>query len=329
MAANEVIRKKHQIGLETTRGTTVPATHRWYAQVEYAYDRALQEFTDQSGGYSGRRIPAYLRPTVGLTSTEKFTFDDAPLRAEMMLKGDVAASADAGTPIAYTRPYVPSLETDDLKSATVEFNHTGNVYATDQAMVQSWTMRIDPDNEGAWMLDQELVGRTWVPGAYTAALADRTLEAVKAPGTKVFLSPTAFGSDQLLGQLIGASITGNNNLHLKAFSEDELNYAANKVGRGLRTFDAQVIFEFADDVQFLRYRTAAPVPMYLRIERDGTIIHDAVKNRIRMDLFGYFSSWSPGDREGNLTATMGIAGYYDPVSGFDFKMEVVNDQVAL
>lgn len=329
MSNNEVIRKKHQIGLEGTRGTGVPATHKWYAQVEYAYDRALQEFTDQSGSYSGRRIPAYLRPTIGFTSTEKFTFDDGPLRAEMMIRGGITASADAGTPIAYTRTYTPSLETDDLKSATLEFNHTGNVYESDQVMVQSWTMRIDPDTEGAWMLDQELLGRTWVPSAFTGAIADRTLEHVKAPGTKVYLSDTAFGDDQLVGKLIGASVTGNNNLHMKAFSEDELNYAANKIGRGIRTYDAQVIFEFADDTEFAMYRNADPQEMYMRIERGGTVIHDAVTNLATIDIFGYFSSWAPGDREGNLTATMGVAGYYDPVSGFDLQLELVNDQVAL
>lgn len=329
MANNEVIRKRHQIGLEAVRGTDVAATHKWYAQVEYAYDRALQDFDDQSGTYEARRIPAYLRPVIGFTSTEKLTFDDAPLRLEQAIRGGITASADAGTPIAYTRSYVPSLETDDIKSATLEFNHNGNPYISDQVLVQTWTLRHDPDTNGAIMWDQELVGRTWDPGAFTAALADRTLEHVKAPGTKVFLSETAFGSDQLLGKLIGASITGNNNLHLKAFSEDEINYAADQVGRGIRTFDAQLVFEFANDDIFEKYRAEDPVPMYFRLEREGSVIHDAVRNRLRVDLFGYFSSWAPGDREGNLTATMGIAGYYDPVSAFTLRAEVVNDQVAL
>jgi hypothetical protein len=291
----------------------------------------LQEFTDQSGTYEGRRIPAQLRPTIGFTSSEKLTYEDFPWWLQFMIgvNAGLAAVGDAGTPEAFTREAVPSLETDDLASMTLEFNHVGNPYESSQVMVNTWTIRIDPDNEGAWMLDTEMVGRTWDTTAFTGSLPDRTVSIIKAPGTKMFIDDTfgGLGTTQLTGKLIGASVTGNNNLHLKAFSEDEVNFAAGKVGRGLRTFDAQFVWEFDDDVEFAKYRTTGdPVERFVRIEREGATIHGAVKKRARIDMNGFYMSWAPGDREGNLTMTMGLACYYNATAGYSLAIEVVNTQ---
>ena len=57
---------------------------------------------------------------------------------------------------------------------------------------------------------------------------------------------------------ISASVSGNNNIHYKAFAEDDTSFAANKVGRGQRTFNAQFVLEFADDPADARFIETIP-----------------------------------------------------------------------
>lgn len=326
MGTNERIRELNQAGLETTRGTDAAATRKVYAVIDKSYNRPITEFTDRSGTYAGRRRVAYGRPQIGFTASDIATYEDLPWWFQMALKGGVSGVTDGGTPPAYTYTFVPSLSTDDLKSMTLEFNESGNPYQSTQVMVNSWTIRIDPDNEGGWMFDAELLGRDWTTTTYTPAIADRTTEVVRAPGTKMYLDTATLGSTQLTAHLISASITGNNNIHMKAFAEDDQTWAANKIGRGLRSFDAQFTLEFDGDTQFAQYRNTTPTEVFIRMEREGTQIHgtSVTNKRVRLDMNGYWSTIGWGDREGNIIATFGFQAFYDAVSGYDFSASVVN-----
>lgn len=330
MGTNEIILKKVQAGLETTRGTGVATTRKVYAQVMGSYDKPLGTFEDTTGTFAARRRAIYGREQIGFTLTDIATYEDLAWHMQMAMKGGVAGVTDAGTPPAFTYSFIPSLSTDDVKSATYEHGEPGNVYKSTQVMTNSWTLRgdSDSDDEPGWMFEAEQLGRDWTTSTYTAAITDRTTEPIIMRGTKLFVDPAGgtLGSTQLLAHLISFSITGNNNLHFKAFAEDQTGFAANKVGRGARTFDAQLVIEFDNDTEFANYRAVAPVQRLVRLEREGTQIHgtSVTNKRVRIDIGGYWQSIAFGDREGNMTVTLGLAGFYDSTLGFDTKVEVVN-----
>lgn len=327
MPTNERILELNQAGLESTRGTDAAATRKIYAEINPSYNRPPTEFIDRSGTFGARRRIAYGRPEIGFTATDLMTFEDAAWWFQLALKGGVAGVTDGGTPPAYTYTFLPSLTTDDLKSMTLEFNESGNPYQSTQVMVNSWTIRIDPDNEGGWMWDADLLGRDWTTTTYTGSITDRTTEVIRAPGTKMYLGTTDIATaPQLTGKLISASITGNNNIHFKAFAEDDGAWAANKVGRKDRTFDAQFVLELDSDTQFAQYRGTTPTELFIRLEREGTQIHGSsvVNKRIRLDMNGYWSSWAKGERDGNIIATFGFRAHQNASSGYDLKAEVVN-----
>ena len=329
MGANELIRRKNQTGFETTRGTGVAATGKRYFQLTPNFGKALQEFSDQSGTYKDRRRAAYQRREVGFTAAELLTYEDFCWWLEHLAKGGVSPSADAGTPIAYTRPYLPSIETDDLKSSTLEFNHVGNVYKSTQLMANSATIRIDPDNNGGWMIDGDFKAIGFDPSTYTGSITDRQTEVIKAKGTKLFVDDATIGTTQVTGRMISASVTINNNLDFKAFAENETGPAPNKVGRGAQQVNGQFVLEFDSDAEFDKYRADDPVERFIRLEREGSIIHDAVKKRARLDLNGFWEAISWGNRANNIIATFGFSGYYNITSGYDFKAEVVNKLATL
>ena len=290
MPTNETILRLNQAGLETTRGTGVAATRKVYANIEPSYDRPITEFTDTSGTFEGLRRVAYGRPNIGFAATDLLTYEDAAWWFQLLLKGGVAGVTDGGTPPAYTYTFIPSLSTDDLKTMTLEFNESGNPYKATQVMNTDWTIRIDPDNEGGWLLDANFIGITWATTTYTGSITDRTTEVIKAPTTKLYIDAATIGTTQVTGKFISGTVTGDNTPHLKAFAEDELSWPANKVGRGRRTFTAQFVMEFDSDTEFANYRATTPVERFIRLETSGTQIHGSTvtNKRIRIDMNGYW-----------------------------------------
>lgn len=335
MATNEVFLLKNQAGIEVTRGTPVAATRKVYADITPSIDRPFNWGRSRTGTYNARRRPSTgrIRPT--FSAVDSATFEDLPWWLQFGLKGGVTGVTDADTPPAYTYTFVPSLSTDDLKSMTLEFNEAGNPMESSQVMVNSFTLRFDSDNdsESEWMIDLELLGRDVTTGiTYTAALSERVTEPILARGTKIFLDDTAaeIGDTQLLGYLINGSITVNNNLHMKAFSEDENYFAANRVGRGERTVDAQFTFEFDNHTELDNYLNPVPVERFVRLSREGTEINDApTPKSMEIDLNGYWTSWSRSDREGNLTAVFGMQAGFNATTATDLSITVVNALASL
>lgn len=331
---NEDILLQAQSGIETVRGTNVPATRKVYAQITPSLTRPLSPFRNTTGTFQGRRRASYGRTKVAFSASDEATYQDLPWWFKFALKGGVTATTDAGVPPAYPYIFVPTIATDDLNSMTLEFNESGNPYETGQVMVNSWTLRMDADNDGepAWMFDAELIGRDWATTTFTAALANRTTEPILARGTKLYIDDAGgtLGATQKTGSLISCSISGNNNINYKAFAEDVTYVAANKVGRGEQTFDAQFTFEFENDTEFAKYRNTVAAQRMIRLEQSGAAaIHDAVYPRMRLDMYGYWSSWSRGTRVNNLVATFGFQGFFDDTAARTFSAEVVNASATL
>lgn len=327
MAGQERGLEISQAGIETTRGTAVAATRKVYTVWEpFSIERELQWAEGVTGTYHDRREAQYSRIVHGLTGTEEVSFEDLPWWLEHIIKGGVTPSGDGGTPVAYTRNYTPSLAADDLKSSTLEYGTVGLPYEVNQMMVNSATFRFLPDDNAYWMMDVEVLTRKPTQTAMTGAIADRARELIRAPGTKNYVDSSTIGSTQIQGRFIGGSITINNNLEFKAFAEDEDDFAANKVGRGDVTVDAQFTYEFDSDTEYANYRAAQPVERLIRIEREGSQIHGSsvVNKRARFDLNGYWSSVEPGYRTNNKILTFGMGARYNTVSGYDLRAEVVN-----
>lgn len=331
MGTNELILRKNQAGFETTRGTAVAATRKVYAVIEPSYEKSLAFFTDTSGTYSARRRKTYGRERVSFSATDLATFEDLAWWMQLAIKGGVTGVSDANTTPGYTYTFEPSETSDDLKSMTLEFGESGNVYESDQVMCNSWTLRGDPDSdsEPAWMWEAELLGRTITTSSYTGSINDRTTEPIIARGTKLYVDTAygSLGSTQLTGHLISWSVTGNNAIHFKAFAEDETAMAANKVGRGERTYDFEFTMEFDSDTTpagFKDYRDGDE--MFIRLLREGTVIDSVAntKKSLQIDMAGFISSISFGDRDGNMTVTMGVNCAYNADLAYDLKVTIKN-----
>jgi hypothetical protein len=332
MAGQERALEISQAGIETTRGTAVAATRKVYTLWQpINYERELQFASVQTGTWFNQREAAYDRSTTGFTGTEAVSFEDLPWWLQFILKGGVAGVTDAGSPPAYTYAFTPTVAADDLKSMTLEFGTPTLPYEVNQAMVNSATFRFTPDDARFWEMDVEVMSRKPTQVAMTGSITERTRELIKAPGTKIYVDSATIGTTQVTGRFIGGSITINNNLDFKFFSEDEHEPAANKVGRGDVNVDAEFAFEFDSDAEFANYRSDTPVERFIRIEREGTNIHTGtvVNKRARFDLNGYWRSVESGYRNNNKILTFGLGARYNTTSAYSLKAEVVNALITL
>ena len=330
MAGEERIFEISQAGIETTRGTAVAATRKVYTNWQpFSYERELRFAAAQTGTLEPNIDATYRRPSpIGHTGSEELTFEDLPWWLKLVLKGDVTATTDGGSPPAYPYIFVPSVTTDTLDSITLERGTTTLPYEFNQAMVNQATIRIDPDNEAYWIGDWEVMSRRPTQTAMTGSITDRTREGIKAPGTKLFIDAAGgtIGTTQVTGRFIGGSVTILNNLDFKAFSEDEDDYAANKVGIGARVVTAQFTFEHDSDTEFANYRSSTPVERLVRIEREGSNIHGTptVNNRARIDINGFWSAVAMDYRTNNRIITLTLGGRRNATAGYTISAEVVN-----
>lgn len=325
---NWTILDRLQAGIEATPGTAVPATRKVYAEGAYSYDRALAGVRDKSGTFDARRRVAYARESVAMTFTDSGSFEDIEFWLAMGVKGGAVRTPDVGSPIAYAADYTPAQATHDLKSATFEVNHVGNVYRIPQVMLNTMTLRGDSDanDEPQWMVEAEGPGLGLEPATFTPAIPDRATELIDAKGTKLFIDDGGgtIGTTQKLGALISWSVSLTNNIEYKAYAENKRGMAPGKFGRGERTIDCQLTLEFEDDLEFAKYRSDVPVERIIRLESEGSIIHGAVRKRLRLDIYGYWSSFSQGERAQSKTMTMNLAGYHNVAAGTTFSVSVVN-----
>lgn len=327
MAGQERALEISQAGKETTRGTAVTATRKVYTTWQpFSIERELQWATNQTGTFHGRREAAYGRIVHGLTGTEECSFEDLAWWLQFAIKGGVTGGAgDSGTPEMFTYEFTPSLATDDLWAMTIEYNTPSLAYEANQGMVNSYTLRFNPDEAAYWQQDVELMTRKPSPTTMTGAIADRSRELIRAPGTLIYIDSSTIGSTQVAGRFIGGSVTINNNLDFKAFAEDEDDAAANKVGRGNVDIDAQFTFEFDSATEYNNYLSDVPVERFIRVRRTGEVIHDAVVSRATIDLNGYWSSVAPGYRNNNKILTFGLGARYNSASGYSIEAEILND----
>lgn len=335
MAQNERILDRVQIGFEGTPGTAVAATRKMYARMDPAggVSAPLLWYDDATGTYQNRRRATRGRTTVAWPMTDLVTFEDIHYWLCMMVEG-TAAETTGTDPSALVHTFEPDLDTDTLRSATVEWGDPGNVYEVSQAYMNSWTLRGDSDNDNelAWMLEADFVGREFVTSTFTA-LPDRTTEVVTARGTELFIDPSsaAIGTTQVTGKLINWSITGTINRHTKAFAEDEQFVAQGVTGRQAWMLDAQLTFEFDDDTEFANYRAGdPPVQRAIRLSRAGSAIAGMGDTHLlQVDLFGFWSAVSTGDREGNKTITLTLEAGHDVTAATDSTFTVINTQAAI
>jgi hypothetical protein len=320
--------ERAQAKIEAARGTAEATTSRiLYGQLSRTIERPVTDEPENTGTWHGRDEGGFVQGVtrVRYSYSERMSFEDIAWWLQLILKGGVTGTSDgAVTNPAYTWAFTPSSTTDDLATTTIEGGDPNNVSKSSMVAVQQAVFRFDESQSPYWAMDLDLMARDNVASAFTAGVPDRKREQIRAAGTKLFLDEgaTAIGTTQLLGQLRSASITVQNNLEEKVFSEDE-EWISADFARGEQLVTAEFVLEQKDRVRLDDYLTGET--QKLRIVRAGSIIHDAVRKSWQVDIpVGKYQSFSDQRAGQNKTQTLGVMGYRNAASPVPITATVVN-----
>lgn len=318
-----------QVGDETVAGTLVPATAIWPCVMNATH----------------RMVPANLRPVElrGLMNTNHKTIQPGII-GEIHLDGyvsfegisyaldqvfrNVTPSADAGTPIAYTRVWAPSNTAEDApRTKSLEMSSAvGLAWAYNYAAGRSLQISGKTDDLVMWVL--EAFAKTRVQQAKTPALTIPTIEDVLANLGVLYLDTAA-------GTLGATAYTGK----IDEFSYQFEAYKPSKWMENTKFFTEvhqqgiapSMTVVVKGDTAFhalctTYHETAAA--LQLRLKWLGTLIHSTpdVYKTFQIDFAGIIndvSPWGSGDKDNVQTITLGLEGQYNTAAAFEHKITTI------
>lgn len=326
----EKILVKTQAGLETVRGTIVPATRKLYGQTHLKRDMQVVR-REEDGQFSpiiGESSVYTGQITASGSHNSTATYEDLAWWFQMALKGGVAG-VQAGADPAYDYTFVPSQNVDDLKSLTLE-------QTSDDAVNDKWVMAhsmvkdfsIDIKAGQSWMFSANLLGKDMVSQTATAGIVDRSTESIKSKTTTVYVDAagTANPTTPLTGTLYEASISVDNGLQGKWFIGGADTLQA--MGRGPRMITAKFVMELngASAAEFTNY--SGLVGRSVKFSATGSTL-GATTKKADIYLNGLWSAAEIGDVGTNRTLSFSMFGVYNLTNAYELKAVVRNGLVTL
>ena len=330
---NVAILQGAEAKIEAVRCTAESVMTRWlyftFQNFRWTYAQEALDIPVQSRSFHAHKDFALGRYHNTFTYEEIMTYEDLPWWLCMILKGGAAArtgTTTGSTPPGYTYTTTPSSTVDDLDAFTTKFWEPSNIYKIDRMMATSATFAFDAVNNPAWVMTVDLVGRLLTAGQSYDAVADRARNTIRAAGTKLYIDEPAgtIGTTLVSGKLRSGSITIDNQLEMKQFSEDALTDACD-VGRGEQLVTGEVVLEFKDDTEFAKMR--AGTSRKLRFEVTGPNIGATPTTNYLLQIDIPVAYWMAPtmDYAGqNKIQTFGFMGYTSATAPQPITVKVVN-----
>lgn len=294
--------------------------------------KPVEDEPEQTGTYHAHTTPAFGLAVYRINYEETVTYEDIAWWLQMALKGGVAGVTTGSTPAGYTYTFVPDGASDTISTFTLVAGHTGNIYKFSRCAINRLTLRWNQDQAHSWRMTAEIWARDMTPGAaFNGALADRARERVLARGTVVYVDEPAgaIGATPVTGLIRSGSITIDNQLEDKAFSEDETSVSAD-FARGEQLVTAELVREFKTDDEWAKMRAATT--RKIRIQRTGPNIGatPTTDKRARFDIpVAVLMSPSSGYQGQNKVQTFGVMGYVNPTNVVPINAAIVNALASL
>jgi hypothetical protein len=243
--------RRLQAGLETTRGTAVPATRKVYGELEPHRDQPRKFAMEDRGIFTDKFRANAKLVDAAFKMKSDLTFEDLPYWLDMLLKGGVVATGSAT--VGYTYQYVPDQSSDSLKTRTFEWGDDSIAWQGSFATLDSLDVNVALDDSAS--LDMTGFVKEWFPQGtggftgFTAALAERAVESVEGWHARIFIDPgaSAPGTTQVTGRLVSAKIAVKNQNKRKWFGDASPFFTV--LGRGRRQISLDLVLEQFDQTQ--------------------------------------------------------------------------------
>jgi hypothetical protein len=292
------------------------------------YTQDHDDLAESNRSFHGHSAFALGRYDVSFAYEERVTFEDVVWWLNMALDGaNLTGTTTGSTPPGYTYTMLPQSAVDDLSTFTMKFGDAGNTYKIDRCAVNKATFNWDGgpgSSQATWLMTLEIFGRTLTPAASFDALSERNRNPVLSRGTALYVDDTTIGTTQVLAKVRSGEIVIDNQIELKAFSEDTAT-SASDFARGEQLFTGSLVLEFKDDAEFAKMR--AGTLRKIRILNTGAQIGltPTTNYKLQFDIGNaYWQAPSISFSGQNLVHTLGWMGYKSAAVAVPMTVTAVN-----
>lgn len=263
--------------IEGTRGTPEATMTRPivfpHGRASWSYEAAegiepetLRSFHATAADYA---VPGVSRTRINIEAI--MSFEEIIWWWNLGLKGgNLSGTTTGSTPPGYTNTFSPTAATDDIATATLKCGDGAVAYLFDRAAVNTMVMRWNPGQEAYWMMAVELFARFKGTTTFDSPAAI-VRHKIASKGTIVKIDATGgtIGTTQVSGAIRSGSVSINNQLEEKQFTEDT-DYTSADFARGEQIIAFELVRELLADTEFAFAR--AGTVRKIRIEKTGDAI---------------------------------------------------------
>jgi hypothetical protein len=310
--------ERFQAKTQAARGTPETTMTRWLYPIQGSASWTMEIPTDDAKehlrGFHGTEAPTMGLSVSRINLETVMAYEEGVWWMNFILKGGARTGTSlGGSPVAYEYVFDPSSTSDDLDVFTMKAGDGTTNYTFDRCVVNRATFRWNPQSGGelSWRAAMEIWCRFTAAGVSMDAPSDIARTKIASIGTKLYSDGTGgtIGTTQVTGKVRSGSITIDNQLEEKAFTEDTSVMSAD-FARGEQIVTGELLYEFKDDTEFGYFR--AGTRRQVRILQEGATISGSNKYSLRWDFKrAHIVSFRPGYTGQNKTATIGFVGEID------------------
>lgn len=276
---NIVAFQRVQAKIEAVRGTAETTMSRWLyvlqsGGISWTYARDREDAPETLRSFFGDRDTALTNESVTFSIEARVSYEELPWWFSLFIKGGSSqrtGTTTGSTPPGYSYTFSPTAGADDIDTFTMKIGDGATGYRFRRCVVNSATLRCNPNEGGEATWRIALEGMAIFDGTTTFdSPTDITRTMVSSNGSKLYLDTTlALGTTQLLAMVRNMSLSFALNAEEKRFIESGATASAD-IGRGNYRVTGDFTAEALSDTQFALMRANTAVK--LRMEQAGAQI---------------------------------------------------------
>jgi hypothetical protein len=257
-----------------------------------------------------------------------------PNLAEMIVKKGITPTTPGGGTTSRLWTYVPTMNADDLSSATAYFGDP-NVQAFQFAYLMGEELTLSMDASGTDVCMQSVKGKGQFPAKTAPGSVPSQLNApLLVPGdTDVYIDTATIGTTLITGEVKSCEITIPTGCTYKWLANGAAASTRNftRIGRDKRAPKLKLEYELLNMTRYdLFAGSNGDTVVKVRIRFNGPIIEGSLRYYVEFDIYGTLDDPSWGtNQSSNRTLILNIEGEYDSTLGADYALRIQNDRTTL
>lgn len=321
--AGELWRSYFQIGLETTAGTTVPATRRMYFDVDgSSFKRERDARPHKFATGSRDNVRAFTLGPTKVSGTLKMPLSATEI-VELLLMGLRSGVTPSGSGV-YLWSFTPGTT---LAPATIEWHDGARAWEAGGCYVNKLKFSGGANEENS--VEAEIFALNLATASMTGSLTERVPDFIEGWETLLYidaLGGTA-GTTNIAGTLINWEIEFDNQLGRKYFADNTLSQGGTPIGELMVT--AKLTFEAAASQAATEFTNwDAVTERLVRLSfGNNVIISGSDEYFVTIDLPGAWDAFDlGGSDEGTRTYELSLQYVYDPTNAFGLRVRCQNNR---